>query len=154
MADRLTLHATGSTNAAPSELWPLIVDVGRYPEWGMWQETGYEHPGDTSPHGVGAVRWLRYGRTRTVERIVELVDGERVSYRVLSGIPVKDYVATVELAPEGRGTRVTWTATYAPTLLGRLIHRKMTAVYERCVRDLCAAGDRMAADSGSTGSRT
>jgi hypothetical protein len=148
MADRLKLHSSGRTEASPAQLWPLVEDVTRYTEWGMWQETGYREPGDPPPHGVGALRWLRYGRTTTVERMVEVVDGQRSSYRVVSGLPVKDYLATVELTPDGTGTKVDWSAAYAPTILGRLIHRKMTSVYERCVRDLCAAGDRLAATAG------
>ena len=60
----------------------------------------------------------------------------------------RDYLATVELTPDGTGTAVRWGATYAPTFLGRLARRKLQSVYERCVRDLCAAGDRLAAGSG------
>jgi hypothetical protein len=143
MADRLKLHASGRTEASPAQLWPLLEDVTKFAEWGMWEETGYREPGETSPHGVGALRWLRSGRYTTVERVVEMVEAQRLSYRVVSGLPVKDYLATVELTPDGTGTRVDWSATYAPTILGRLAHRRLTGVYERCVRDLCAAGDRL-----------
>jgi uncharacterized protein YndB with AHSA1/START domain len=147
MSARLKVEATGTTTATPAELWPLLEDVTRFTEWGMWQEADYQREGTTSPHGVGAIRRVRSGRTVSIEEVVEVEPEHRVSYRLLSGIPVRDYLATVELTPVAGGTEVHWWATFERTLLGRVVRPKLQSAYDRIVSDLCAAGDRLAAGS-------
>ena len=33
---------------------------------------------------------------------------------ILSGVPVREYRADVDLTPDGSGTRITWAATFVP----------------------------------------
>ncbi|HEU4906774.1 MAG TPA: SRPBCC family protein, partial [Solirubrobacterales bacterium] len=40
----------------------------------------------------------------------------RFSYKVLSGLPVRDHVGTASLEPSGEGTRVTYAVRTTPTL--------------------------------------
>jgi uncharacterized protein YndB with AHSA1/START domain len=139
---RLSVEATGTARADPETVWALVADATSYPRWGPWDEGGYERPGDESPHGAGAVRWLRWGRTTTVERLLEVDDGRRVAYTVVRGIPVRNYRAEVTLTALESGTRVDWTAAWDRTLAGRVVQWTLRTVYPEVVARLVAAADR------------
>jgi uncharacterized protein YndB with AHSA1/START domain len=138
----LQVEAEGTAQASPDVVWALLEDVAAYTRWGPWDATGYERPGDDAPHGVGAVRWLRMGRTTTVERIVAVEPGRRQAYTVVRGIPVRNYRAEVTLTPTGGGTHIRWAATWDATFLGRIVRRKLRQVYPDIVARLIAAADK------------
>jgi len=149
----LRVAATGTTNASPETVWALLEDAGSYAQWGPWRDSGYDRPGDASPHGPGAIRRFRYGRTTTtVERVLEVDTGRRLVYEVVSGIPVRNYRAVVELTPQRTGTTVRWSATFDPTLGGRLVRPKLQRVYDEVMTDLVAAGDKQAGERSSPAS--
>ena len=50
------------------------------------------------------------GRTRSCERIVELVPDQRLSYALESGLPLRGYRADVDLEPNGDGTKLRYDA--------------------------------------------
>lgn len=141
MAPPLQVEAEGTAKANPDAVWALLEDANRYPSWGPWDAGGYERPGDDSPHGVGAVRWFRLGRTTTVERILAVEPGRRQAYSVVRGIPVRNYRAEVILTPTADGTHVRWAATWDATLLGRIVRRKLREIYPDIVARLIAAAE-------------
>ena len=59
---QLHVEAEATARATPAAVWALVSDATRYPQWGPWSAAGYERPGGGSPHGPGAVRWLRSAR--------------------------------------------------------------------------------------------
>jgi uncharacterized protein YndB with AHSA1/START domain len=137
---QLHVEAEGVAQAAPPIVWELAANADRYRQWGPWSASGYHSPGDQD--GVGAIRWFRYGRTTTVERVLESEPGRRLAYTVVKGIPVRNYRAEVTLRPEGQGTHIRWSATWDRTLAGRIVHRRLRSLYPEIVRDLIAAADR------------
>ena len=137
---QLHVEAEGVTRAAPQAVWELAANADRYPQWGPWSAGGYHSRGDQN--GVGAIRWFRYGRTTTVEKVLESEPGRRLVYTVVKGIPVRNYRAEVTLRPEGQGTRIRWSASWDRTLGGRIVHRQLRSIYPGIVRDLIAAADR------------
>ena len=75
----------------------------------------WEREGDPPPGGVGAIRRMGrpplYGR----EQIIEYDPPHHLAYTVLSGIPVRDYRADVQLvATATGGTAISWRATFEP----------------------------------------
>lgn len=146
--DKLHVEAEHTAQAAPEVVWALVSDATTYPQWGPWRKAEYRSPGDASPHGQGAVYWLesshRYGLRYpyTVERILDVEEGRRLSYTVLKGIPVRNYRAEITLAPTAGGTRIRWTADWDRTLAGRLVHRSLSRLYPQLVADLAAAADK------------
>jgi uncharacterized protein YndB with AHSA1/START domain len=148
----LHVEATGTTTASPTTVWALLEDAAAYHQWGPWRDSGYQRAGDDGAHGPGAIRWFRYGRTTTVERVLAVDPGRRLAYEVVSGLPVRHYQAVVELTPSGAGTAVRWSATFDPTLGGRLVRRKLQRVYDDVIADLIRAGDRQGGERPSPAS--
>jgi uncharacterized protein YndB with AHSA1/START domain len=148
----LHVEATGTTTASPTTVWALLEDAAAYHQWGPWRDSGYKRAGDDGAHGPGAIRWFRYGRTTTVERVLEVESGRRLAYDVVSGIPVRNYRAVVELTPAGTGTAVRWSATFDPTPGGRLVRRKLQSIYHEVMADLVRAGDKQGGERPSPAS--
>jgi uncharacterized protein YndB with AHSA1/START domain len=137
---QLHVEAEGVARAAPPVVWELVANADGYCRWGPWSASGYDRPGDRD--GVGAIRWFRYGRTTTVERVLESVPGQRLVYTVVKGIPVRNYRAEVTLTPQGQGTHVRWQASWDRTLGGRIVYRRLRSIYPDIVARVVAAADR------------
>jgi uncharacterized protein YndB with AHSA1/START domain len=123
-------------------VWSLVSNANTYAKWGPWNDGGYDPPSE-GPSQPGAVQWFRFGRrTTSVEKILEVDPPSRIVYTVVRGIPVKNYRAEVTLAPNATGgTSIRWAATWDETLMGRLVHRKLHAVYRQVMDELVAATD-------------
>jgi uncharacterized protein YndB with AHSA1/START domain len=141
---QLRVEAEGVARAAPEVVWELVANADSYSQWGPWSASGYENLGAQAPDGAGVIRWMRYGRTTTVERVLASEPPERLVYTVVKGIPVRNYQAEVTLSPEGEGTHIRWTATWDRTLPGRFVHRRLRAIYPDVVGRLIAAAESSA----------
>ena len=145
---KLHVEAEQIAQASPRTVWALISDATTYPQWGPWRKAEYSSPGDSSPHGLGAVYWLessrRYGLryTVSVERIVDFQEGRSLAYTVVKGIPVRNYRADITLTPAAGGTRIHWAASWDRTLAGRLVHRSLRVMYPQIVAGLAAAAEK------------
>src|SRR5215813_4485741 len=139
---RLHVEAQGVARATPEAVWELVANARTYHQWGPWSAGGYENLGDQSPDSAGLIRWFRYGRTTTVEKVLESERGRRLVYTVVKNIPVRNYRAEVTLSPEGEGTHIRWSATWDRTLAGRIVHRRLRSMYPDIMSHLIAAADR------------
>lgn len=139
---QLQVEAEGTTSASPGAVWALVADANSYPHWGPWSEGGYR-PSAAGPSRNGSVQWFRYGRTVSVEKILEIEEPRRLAYAVIDGLPVKNYRAELTLRPTlSGGTAVRWVAAWDSTFLGKLARNKLQKVYLEVVKALIAAADR------------
>jgi len=145
-----TLHveAEGTTSAAPAAIWALVSDVESYCHWGPWSTACYGSKGEGAAGGVGAIRRLKLGRTTVVERVEEVDPQRRLVYRVVKGMPVRNYRAEVTITPTAEGARVRWSADWDRTLAGRLVHRQLRSLYPQVVRSLISAAEAHGAAPG------
>jgi hypothetical protein len=105
--------------APPEAVWALVADITTWQRWGDWSQTTLERPAsDESPEGLGAIRSLRRGRVNSREEVVTWEPNRRYGYRLLAGLPVRDYRAEVSLEPDGSGTRIRWSSRFHPRLGG------------------------------------
>jgi uncharacterized protein YndB with AHSA1/START domain len=147
---QLHVEAEGTAQATPAAVWALISDATRYPQWGPWSAADYRSPGDTSPHGPGAVYWLRSAHHAylrypvTVEKILEAEEDRRLVYMIVGGLPLRNYRAEVTLTPAADGTRIRWSATWDPTLAGRIALRGLREFFPQVVAALTAAAQTQA----------
>jgi hypothetical protein len=65
------------------------------------------------------------------EQIVASEPPTHHAYTTLSGNPVRNYRADVRLTPEGDGTLIRWSATFAPLVPGT--GRALEAFYRRLI---------------------
>jgi uncharacterized protein YndB with AHSA1/START domain len=103
--------------AAPAEtVFEVLTDHRRYNELTPLRKSVLEREGDVDPNGVGAIRKLTVVGPPMREEVIAYEAPSRFSYTVLSGLPVRDHVGTVELLAEGEGTKMVYAVRTQPTL--------------------------------------
>jgi uncharacterized protein YndB with AHSA1/START domain len=136
------MAAEATTDAAPDAVWALLSDRSTWPSWSPLGSHAGERPGrDGNPDGLGGIARFVTGRHCVREEIVELEPNRRLSYALLSGLPLRDYRAVVELTPAGGGTRIRWSATFRPGRPGTgwLYRLALSRVFRGMVTGLAAA---------------
>ena len=134
------IEVTKQSAAAPHAVFALLVDGNTWPRWSPIEAFELERIGDPPPEGVGAIRVFRRGRTTGRDEIVEVVPDRRLGYRSLSGLPVRDYRAHVDLEPDGDGTTIRWQASFAPKVPGTgwLLERGLRRFLCECAAGVAA----------------
>jgi uncharacterized protein YndB with AHSA1/START domain len=103
--------------AAPPEIvFDVLTDHRRYTEMTQLRKAELEREGDPAPNGVGAIRVLTLVGPPMREEVIAYERPHRFSYTVLSGLPVRDHVGTVELSPSDGGTKVVYAVHTTPTV--------------------------------------
>ena len=137
---RRHIDVTKHSTATPEAVFALLADGSTWPRWSPIEAFELERPGDPPPEGVGAIRVFRRGRTTGRDQIVELVPGRRLGYVSLSGLPVRDYRANVDLESDGDGARIRWQASFAPKVPGTgwLLERNLRRFLCECAAGVAA----------------
>ena len=121
--------------AAPPEIvFDVLTDHRRYPEITSLRKAELEREGEPSPNGVGAIRVLTVAGPPMREEVIAYERPHRFAYKILSGLPVRDHVGTVELQPSDGGTEITYAVKTTPTL--PLAGPVFMAVLKKAIRDL------------------
>ncbi|HEY4779755.1 MAG TPA: SRPBCC family protein [Solirubrobacterales bacterium] len=107
---------TREVAAAPETVFEVLTDHRRYTEITPLRKAELEREGEPAPNGVGAIRVLGVAGPPLREEVLAYEPGRRFSYKLLSGLPVRDHVGTVELTPSGAGTRIVYAVRTTPTL--------------------------------------
>lgn len=135
--------------ARPEVVFDVLTDHRGYADITPLRSSELEREGSPSPDGVGAIRVLRAVGPPLREEVLAYERPSRFSYKLLSGLPVRDHVGTVLLGEDGAaGTELTYAVRLTPTipLAGGLV----VAVVRRAVKTLldgvCAESERRAAD--------
>ena len=107
--------------ASPEAVFALLADGAGWSRWArpLVAASRWERLGDPAPGGVGAVRAPGRAPLLTREEIVEYDPPRRLAYTIVSGVPVRDHLGTVECTPlPGGGTRIDWRGSFVPALPG------------------------------------
>lgn len=120
MKNRASYEVTARSAAAPERVFALLADA---PSWKRWAgpvivASWWEREGTPAPGGVGAIRRLGVRGASSREEIVAYDPPTHLAYTILSGLPVRDYLANVRLTPDGTGTRIEWSGRFTPKLPG------------------------------------
>lgn len=103
--------------APPETVFAVLTDHRLYSQLTPLRKSELEREGEADVNGVGAIRKLTVVGPPMREEVVAYEPPSRFSYTVLSGLPVRDHVGTVELAPDGAsGTRMVYAVRTHPTL--------------------------------------
>ena len=120
----------------------MLTDHRRYAEITRMRRSVLEREGEPAPNGVGAIRALHSVGPPLREEVIAYEPPHRFSYKVISGVPVRDHVGTVELTPEGEGTKVVYALRTTPTV--PLAGGVVVAVVKQAIKQLL---DGIAAES-------
>jgi uncharacterized protein YndB with AHSA1/START domain len=102
--------------APPEVVFDVLTDHRRYNEITAVRKAALEREGEPSPNGLGAIRVLTVAGPPMREEVIAYERPSRFSYKVLSGLPVRDHVGTVELTPLDQGTQVIYAVHTNPTV--------------------------------------
>ena len=112
-------------SSAPREtVWAVVADLKGWKDWGPWELSDVEQQGSPDANGVGAVRVMRGAERRmgskpTMREQVNVFERPaRFGYTLLSGIPLKDYQATITLTEAGEGTDIVFRLEFAGKVPG------------------------------------
>jgi len=135
--------------APPEVVFDVLTDHRRYNEITPVRKAELEREGEPEPNGVGAIRVLTVVPPPMREEVIAYERPNRFSYKVLSGLPVRDHVGTVELKAANGGTEMTYAVKSTPTI--PLAGPVFMAVLRKAIRDLIAGvakeSERRAADA-------
>lgn len=102
--------------APPETVFAVLTDHRGYAKLTPLRKAELEREGEPAPNGVGAIRRLSAVGPPLREEVLAYEPSTRFSYTLLSGLPVRDHVGTVELTPEAGGTKVVYAVRTTPTL--------------------------------------
>ncbi|HYH53541.1 MAG TPA: SRPBCC family protein [Solirubrobacterales bacterium] len=136
--------------AAPPEIvFDVLTDHRRYTEITPLRKASLEREGDPAPNGVGAIRVLSVAGPPMREEVIAYERPKRFAYKILSGLPVRDHVGTVEMQPAEGGTEIVYAVKTTPTI--PLAGPAFMLVLKKAIRDLLSGvakeSERRAADA-------
>lgn len=102
--------------APPATVFDVLTDHRRYAELTPLRRSELEREGEPAPNGIGAIRRLTAVGPPMREEVIAYEAPRRFSYTVLSGLPVRDHIGTVELKESGAGTEMVYALRTQPTL--------------------------------------
>ena len=128
--------------APPEAVFALVADGARWPGCTPLGSFALEAPATIDE--VGAVRIFRTGLVRSKERVVVSDPPRHFAYELVSGLPLRDYRADIELEPDGDGTLVRWRCSFTPKLAGTgwLFRSFLAVVLGHCARGIAAGAAR------------
>jgi hypothetical protein len=116
MVQRISVR--GVTPADADTVYALLRDGASWPRWSPLGSFELVREGKDEPEGLGAIRLFRTGGIRSYEKIVALEPGRRFGYALDHGLPLRDYVAYVDLSPVDGGTEIHWHSTFTAKIPG------------------------------------
>ncbi|HEX3041550.1 MAG TPA: SRPBCC family protein [Solirubrobacterales bacterium] len=135
--------------APPETVFDVLTDHRRYPEITRLRKAELEREGEPTPNGLGAIRVLTVAGPPMREEVIGYERPTRFSYKILSGLPVRDHVGTVETKPKDGGTEITYAVKTTPTI--PLAGPVFMALLKKAIRDLIGGvakeSERRAADA-------
>jgi uncharacterized protein YndB with AHSA1/START domain len=102
--------------APPETVFEVLTDHRGYAAITPLRKATLERQGEPPPNGVGAIRVLSAVGPSLREEVLAYEPGRLFSYKLLSGLPVRDHVGTVELTPSDGGTKVVYAVRTTPTV--------------------------------------
>ena len=139
------IEGRARSQADRERVWRVVADAPAWARWGAWQKAALEREGDPPPGGVGAVKALTRRPVVSREEVTVFEPPARLGYRLLSGLPLRDYEATIVLteAPSG-GTDIVWRSQFEPKipLTGGVFRRSLSRFIQDTAERLAREAER------------
>jgi uncharacterized protein YndB with AHSA1/START domain len=140
MSRQVQFTVEARSAASPAEVYALLADGTTWPRWTPFDAFELEREGEAGGESTGAIRVFTDGRLRNREEVTELIPDRLISYRSLSGMPIRNHAASVRLAPAAGGTIITWDEQFEATRPGTawFIARALRRFVQDCADGLAA----------------
>ena len=140
MSRKVQFTVEARSAASPAEVYALLADGATWPRWTPFEAFELEREGEARGESTGAIRVFTDGRIRNREAVTELIPDRLISYRSLSGMPIRNHAASVRLAPAAGGTIITWEEQFEATRPGTawFIARALRRFVQDCADGLAA----------------
>ena len=127
--------------AAPLQtVWSVLAAQAGMGAWAPVRKVALEREGDPPPDGIGAIRVLSRPPFEIREQITDVDVPVRLTYRMLSGLPVHDYTGETILSDRDGATDITARLPGSTFVVRRVIHA--------LVNGLVAESQRIAGQEG------
>ena len=127
--------------AAPVHtVWSVLAAQSGMGAWTPVRKVAVEREGDPPPDGIGAIRVLSRPPFTIREQITDVHAPVRLAYRMLSGLPVRDYTGETTLSDRDGATDIVWRVTMTSRFPGmvlavrRVIHATVGGLVAECER--------------------
>lgn len=140
MGKRISVSVRSRTMAGPSTVFALLADGATWPGWTPISSFRLESEGRDGGESEGAIREFSTRGVRSREQLLAVVPDRTLSYSALSGLPVRDHRAEVELTPDDGGTTITWSESFEASVpgTGHLLGALLRRFLQRCADGLAA----------------
>ncbi len=137
-------------SAAPEVVFDVLTDHRRYAEMTPLRKSVLEREGEPAPNGVGSIRKLSAVGPALREETIVYERPSRFSYKLLSGLPVRDHVGTVSLEANGAGTKVTYAVKTTATvpIVGGVVVAAVKQGVTQLLNGVAAEAEQRAAGKG------
>jgi uncharacterized protein YndB with AHSA1/START domain len=111
---RRSIRVERRVDASPDAMFAILTDLAGHDRFAGVRRSEVIKPGDPAPNGVGAVRWAWLGPLRFEEEITAFEPSRRFDYvvRHVRGLRFRHAGASIQLTPDGTGTRAVWTSSF------------------------------------------
>lgn len=135
--------------APPQTVFDVLTEHHLYAKITPMRKSVLEREGEPPPNGVGAVRVLTSLGPPLREEVIAYQPPSRFAYKLLSGAPVRDHVGTVELSPDGEGTKMVYAVRTVPTLplAGAAVVGVVKGAIGALIRGIAKESERRATDA-------
>lgn len=124
--------ATATVSAPPARVWAVLSDHEGMARWAPGVKASLVRHGELLRNGVGAQRSIKAPLLPAfVEEVIGFEAGRRLTYRAVSGVPLRNYVGDVQLRPVGGQTEISYTIstdTRLPGIASVLAHGLLFAL--------------------------
>jgi hypothetical protein len=140
MSRQVQFTVEARSAASSAKVYALLADGPTWPHWTPFGAFELEREGEAGGESTGAIRVFTSGRIRNREELTELSPDHLISYRSLSGMPIRNHAATVRLAPAADGTLITWNERFEVTRPGTAwyLSRSLRRFVQACADGLAA----------------
>lgn len=108
-APTLKVEESTSVAAPPAAVWKVVGDYAGLQDWHPAVASTEITKGKDNVRGAVRVLTTKDGAKIVEELLAYDGKGRSMRYRIKeSPLPVKDYVATLAVKPEGKGSRIVW----------------------------------------------
>ena|SRR6187399_1166683 len=141
---------TREIGAPPETVFAVLTDHRKYSELTPLRRSELEREGEPVPNGLGAIRKLSAIGPPLREEVIAYEPDERFSYKLLSGLPVRDHVGTVELTAGGSGTKMVYAVRTQPTVpvVGAVVVAAVKQAVKGLIDGIAKESERRAAAGG------